>query len=108
MLGALDAFAVEEPETSQVCLPRTLGKLLTVCAVYETVLLRARPESVTVMVGVGVAVRPGRFAFAAKTAAAVAWTTVLSVWVSIAGRTAAIAAASAAAFNCSRLRTACV
>ncbi len=71
-------------------------------------MVRWSPESVTLTVGTGVVDKPARFAFAAKTAAAVAWTTVASVCVSIAGLTAAIAAASAAASNCSRLRRACV
>lgn len=108
MLGALEARAVDEPAICQVCLPSTPGKLLTDCAVYETVMVRESPESVTLIVGVGIAERPGRFAFAAKTAAAVACTTVSSDCVSIAGLTAAIAAASAAAFNCSCFRKASV
>src|SRR6476646_12133610 len=108
MLGALEARAVAEPEICQVPLPSTPGKLLIDCAVYATVMVRASPESVTLIVGVGTVDRPGRFAFAANTAAAVAWTTLSSDCVSIAGLTAAIAAASAAAFNCSCFRKASV
>src|SRR5215475_14098502 len=108
MLGALEARAVDEPLTGQVWLPRKSGKLLMDCALYETVMDRWSPESTTLIVGTGVVDRPARFAFAANTAAAVAWTTLGSVCVSIAGLTAAIAAASAAASSCSRLRKACV
>src|SRR4051812_42338587 len=98
MLGALDARAVAVPLIGQVCLPSTPAKLLTDCAAYETVMVRASPESTTVTVGVGTDASPGRFAFAANTVSAVALTMVASLCVSIAGLTAAIAAASAAAF----------
>src|SRR3569832_2853145 len=106
MLGALEAFAVDEPLICQVCWPRTPGKLLMDCAVYETVMVRCSPESTTLIVGVGTDDRPAIFAFAAKTAAAVAWTTLSSLCASIAGLTAETAAASAAASSCPFLRRA--
>src|ERR1700722_9814924 len=111
MFGALAAFAVDEPLIGQVALPSKIGKLLVDAALYETVTVRWSPLSTMLIVGVG-AVEGVRaplilFAVVANTAAAVAWATA-SDCISIAGLTAAMAAASVAASNCARWRKACV
>src|SRR3984957_5372585 len=107
ILGAAAACAVAEPLSGQdVLFASTLGKLLRDAALYETETVRPSPTSVTVIVGVGVETKPGMpFATDIKIALAVAWATV-SDCISMAGLTAAMAAASAAASNCSFLRSA--
>src|SRR5271165_2177068 len=104
MFGMTVELAVEEPLIAHVVRPKMLGKLFTALAVYETVTVRTRPLLTMFIDGVGVAESPGRLAAVAlKTFCAVAVTTVLFCAI-IAGVTAAMAAASTAAFNCNCLR----
>src|ERR1039458_1369527 len=103
MFGMTVEIAVDVPPSAHVVLLRMLGKLFTAVAVYDTEALRTRPAFVMVTDRVGAAGRPARGAAAAlKRICAVGVATVLFCAI-IAGVTAAMAAASAAGFNCTFL-----